>query len=439
METRAPYAIIATFVLSVAAAAFMFVYWFTASETGPARQTVLVIFKDSVAGLVAGAGVYFNGIRVGEVTRVYFDVKRPEQAFAEISVESGTPLQVDTRARLNTTLLSGSAAIALNGGKRGSPELTTKPGEALPTIWAEAAGLATISEQVQGTAAKAVKLRDDVNAVAAENRETVVATLNNVQAMFETLARNGPGLTRSIASISDAGAKIGPLGAKLETLGNEAAAIGQAVDPAQVSIITENAAGVMKTVQDNRPQTDMIAANMQALSPRLANLQPKLDKATTDAGRVVAAVDQTKIAHAMDNVTRFRAALDRTAQDREAALSNVDAIGEKLGSTSDRVAAIRKAYAAFIDSDGTRNAFTSVSGAIASIRKTSNNLDKRITEISTAFSRFGGTSSREFKSLGLDAGQTMKDLSRTGRDIQSNPSSVIFGGRPSTLPTYGGP
>jgi hypothetical protein len=105
---------------------------------------------------------------------------------------------------------------------------------------------------------------------------------------------------------------------------------------------------------------------------------------------------------------------------------------------SDRFARVRQQAADFIGSDGTTNAFSAVSRAAASIRRTSNNLSGYVQTIGTSITRFRGTSSREITTLGADAKRALDDAKRAGNHISNNPSSVIFGGSSQTLPTYNG-
>jgi phospholipid/cholesterol/gamma-HCH transport system substrate-binding protein len=434
METRAHYGIIGVFVLAVLAGAFLFVHWFSSSETGPRTETVLVVFEDSIAGLNKGSEVLFNGIRVGQVNRVYFDVKRPERAFAEVSIEQNTPLRVDTQARLNTTILSGYGVIVLNGGAPGAATLVAKEGEALPTIYAQRSGIASIIEQAQGLSGKAEALREQVNAIADENRDTLTATWNNIQALTETLSRNGPGLSKSMASISDAGAKLGPLGDKLSAVADDASAIKRAVDPNQVGVIMDRAAALRETITDNRPRLDTIQSNLSALSPRLGAIGPKAERAATDAGRVTASIDGDKVGRVASNIDKIQSTFARIRPDSDAVQQNADEIGQKFSGYSNRFDALRKQYAAFIDSEAGHSAFTSVGQAITAIRNTSNRLDTHIQAISTAISRFSGSSARDFRAVGTDAGRAMGDVSQTSRNLKRR-----FLGDQQRLPTYTGP
>ncbi|MDU2928384.1 MlaD family protein, partial [Bradyrhizobium sp.] len=68
METRAPFAVIGGFVLAAIVAIFGFVYWLNNTGGLGPRTSYHVQFEGSVPGLLVGAAVLFNGIRVGEVT-----------------------------------------------------------------------------------------------------------------------------------------------------------------------------------------------------------------------------------------------------------------------------------------------------------------------------------------------------------------------------------
>ncbi len=91
METRAPFVLIGAFVLVAIVAVFGFVYWLNnAGGLGP-RATYHVQFDGSVPGLLVGAAVLFNGIRVGEVTDLGLAADNARRVNATISVVSSTP------------------------------------------------------------------------------------------------------------------------------------------------------------------------------------------------------------------------------------------------------------------------------------------------------------------------------------------------------------
>ncbi len=94
METRAPFVVVGAFVLAAIIAMFGFVYWLhNAGGIGP-RTTYHVQFDGAVPGLLVGAAVLFNGIRVGEVTELALAPDHPRRVNATIAVASETPVVV---------------------------------------------------------------------------------------------------------------------------------------------------------------------------------------------------------------------------------------------------------------------------------------------------------------------------------------------------------
>src|SRR6516165_10900565 len=116
METRAPYVLIGAFVLAAIAAAFGFVYWLNNAGGVGKRDTYQVQFQGPVPGLLVGAGVLFNGIRVGEVTELALAHDDPRFVNATISVASTTPVRADTKVGLEFQGLTGVPVVALEGG-----------------------------------------------------------------------------------------------------------------------------------------------------------------------------------------------------------------------------------------------------------------------------------------------------------------------------------
>src|SRR3954454_6167099 len=100
METRAPFVIVGAFVLAAIAAIFGFVYWLNNTGGLGPRTSYHVQFEGSVPGLLVGAAVLFDGIRVGEVTNLGLAPDNPRRVDATISVASTTPVRTDTRIGL---------------------------------------------------------------------------------------------------------------------------------------------------------------------------------------------------------------------------------------------------------------------------------------------------------------------------------------------------
>ena len=125
METRAPYALIGLFVLAAIGAVFGFVYWLSNAGGLGERAVYRVRFENNVSGLLTGAAVLFNGIRVGEVIGLELSPDNPREVTATVAVATSTPVRTDTRAGLEFQGLTGVPVISLLGGDPAATGLAT--------------------------------------------------------------------------------------------------------------------------------------------------------------------------------------------------------------------------------------------------------------------------------------------------------------------------
>src|SRR3954452_17296696 len=188
METRAPFVIVGAFVLAAIAAVFGFVYWLqNTGGLGP-RTTYHVQFEGSVPGLLVGAAVLFNGIRVGEVSELGLAPGKPRGVNATISVASTTPVRADTKVGLEFQGLTGVPVITLEGGM-----LVANSGE-VPTLVADpGAG--------QGMTQAARDALRKVDSVLTENSGALKETIANFKVFSEGLARNTGKLDGIVAGL----------------------------------------------------------------------------------------------------------------------------------------------------------------------------------------------------------------------------------------------
>lgn len=441
METRANYAVVGIFTIAVIAAAFGFVFWFSGTDRGAKRSQYRVEFTGSVAGLAKGAPVLFNGIRVGDVTDVYFQSEKPQQAFAKIDVLPDTPVKEDTKASLDTALLSGTAVIALTGGSPGAPALQKKPNEDLPNIVAEKGGIGSLLESARGTADRATALLDNLNGIVTGNRDTINQTVRNLQVFSDALAKNAPALDNLLASVGKAAERIGPLAIKLEKLTDDTDALVTAIDRQRIARIVENVQDVTQTVASNREKLANIMQDTSTLVRGLSEATPKLDQALADAGRVVGAIDPVKLNGIVDNAGRFTTALGNSSRDVEQTARNANSLTAKLDAAAGRIDGVLKAAENFLGSaagqEG-KSTFESIRVAADAFAKASDNLNRRATQIAEGVTRFTGSGSREVQGVAVDARRTINDVGRAARNLERNPQSVIFGGGRATIPEYNG-
>jgi phospholipid/cholesterol/gamma-HCH transport system substrate-binding protein len=177
METRAPFVLIGAFVLAAIAAVFGFVYWLNNTGGAGPHASYHVQFDGSVPGLLVGAAVLFNGIRVGEVTDLGLAPDNPRRVNATISVASATPVRSDTKVGLDFQGLTGVPVVALEGG-------TLPAGTSAPSTLIAEPGAGQSMTQAARDALRRV------DSVLAENAEPLKDTIANLKVFSEGLARN---------------------------------------------------------------------------------------------------------------------------------------------------------------------------------------------------------------------------------------------------------
>ncbi len=201
METRAPHALVGLFVLAAICAAFGFAFWINNTGGLAERAVYRVRFENTVSGLLGGAAVLFNGIRVGEVTGLGLNSDNPREITATISVLASTPIRADTQAGLEFQGLTGVPVIALQGGSREAPSLVETKG--LPLITADASA----SQSVTETARQALRQLD---ALMADNSENLKSAIANLNTFTGALARNSDRVDSIVSGLERMMGATGP-------------------------------------------------------------------------------------------------------------------------------------------------------------------------------------------------------------------------------------
>ncbi len=177
METRAPYALIGALVLAAIGAIFGFVYWLNNTGSLGKRTVFEVRFENTVSGLLKGAGVLFNGIRVGEVIDLRLNPDHPRQVTAVISVAEGTPVRPDTHVGLDFQGLTGVPVIALEGRS----SMPAPP--SMPVLAADPNAGISMTQAARDTLRR-------LEAILAENSEPLRSMIANFNTFSAALARN---------------------------------------------------------------------------------------------------------------------------------------------------------------------------------------------------------------------------------------------------------
>jgi len=129
MENKAHYALIGTFVLLALFAIIAFVAWLSNAQFDQQFDEYEVTFNGAVRGLSQGSEVRFNGLKVGEVTKLGLDPQNSNSVLVDIQVAGDTPIDTKSFARLEPLGLTGLNYIQVFAGGDDFPLIKDLPGK----------------------------------------------------------------------------------------------------------------------------------------------------------------------------------------------------------------------------------------------------------------------------------------------------------------------
>jgi len=209
METRAPYVVIGSVVLSAIALAFFIII--KMSQTSSEFNEYDIIFTERVSGLSVGAAVRFNGIQKGEVDTLSIDPENPSIVVARVRVDKDTPVKTDTKAELEFVGFTGLAIIQFVGGSPEAPLLKDVSEDRVPKIGADMSGFGAFLEGSGDVMAQANRLLSD------ENINGISGIISNIETMTGAFADNEEDLVATIKNINKITTDLAQVTAKLDS------------------------------------------------------------------------------------------------------------------------------------------------------------------------------------------------------------------------------
>lgn len=193
METKARYVLIGLFTLFITGGVFGFIYWL--HNTGGLRERTVyrIRFENTVSGLLTGAAVLFNGIRVGDVTGLKLEPDNPKLVMVTLAIDPDTPVRTDSQVSLEFRGLTGTATVAISGGSAKAPLLKGTPGEP-PTLTANAAASQDMTQAVR-------EVLQHVDTILSDNSDALHNTLTNLDTFSQALARNSVSLDSIVSGL----------------------------------------------------------------------------------------------------------------------------------------------------------------------------------------------------------------------------------------------
>lgn len=193
MEKNANYAMVGLSALLLLMALLIFVVWLSRWQFRQENDLYDILFEGPVRGLNQGGEVHFNGIKVGEVTKIALDRTNPSRVIARVRVTSDVPIREDSSASLEPLSITGVSLIQISAGtaskrllKDVERERCEKRGlrECIPILRSQRSALSDLLAGGGTVLNRTIEVLDRANRVLSdENVKAFSATLSDVQAV----------------------------------------------------------------------------------------------------------------------------------------------------------------------------------------------------------------------------------------------------------------
>jgi phospholipid/cholesterol/gamma-HCH transport system substrate-binding protein len=189
MERNANYALVGLISAILFIGLVVFVVWLAGSGFSRNLDTYNILFHGPVRGLSQGGEVHFNGIKVGEVNRIFLDPKNSTMVIATVRVTPDVPVRSDSVANLEPQGITGVNYIQISAGTPTKPLLkTVTPEGSTPTIPAKGDALSGLLAGGGDIIQRALETLSRVNRVLSdENIKSMGDTMTNIRTVTDEL------------------------------------------------------------------------------------------------------------------------------------------------------------------------------------------------------------------------------------------------------------
>ncbi|MDO8380127.1 MlaD family protein [Phenylobacterium sp.] len=223
MEKDANYALVGLSTLILFLGLVIFGVWLAKVQFSRDYQLYDIIFQGPINGLTQGGEVRFNGIKVGEVTKIELARENPKNVVARARVTSDVPIRVDSVATLEPQGITGVNYVQISAGTPSKPLLReVTPDGKIPVIRSQRSTLSDLLEGGGTVLSRTVEALDRINKVLSDqNVKTFSAALSDTQAVTAELRERKAVIAdaqKALQSIDTAAQSISALGASGQNL-----------------------------------------------------------------------------------------------------------------------------------------------------------------------------------------------------------------------------
>jgi phospholipid/cholesterol/gamma-HCH transport system substrate-binding protein len=191
MEKNANYALVGLSSLILFIGMVIFVVWLARLRLNAEYDLYDILFQGPINGLSQGGEVRFNGIKVGEVTKIALDRTNPSRVIARARVTSDVPIRVDSYATLEPQGITGVNYVQITAGTSSKPLLKdTVPRGTIPILRSQKSALSDLLQGGGTVLTRTIEALDRVNGVLSDqNIKTFSLALSDTQAVTAELKK----------------------------------------------------------------------------------------------------------------------------------------------------------------------------------------------------------------------------------------------------------
>lgn len=292
MERNANYALVGIASILLFVGAIVFGVWLARFAVNRDYDVYDILFFGPVRGLSEGGEVHFNGIKVGEVTKLELDRRDPNRVIARVRLTADVPIREDSSATLEPQGITGVNYVQITAGTSAKRMLKdTVPAGEIPVIRSQNSALSDLLQGGGTVLTRTIEALDRVNNVLSdENVKTLSAALNDVQAITAE-ARERKAIIadaqKALQNIDAAAMEIGELSRStrglVETDGKRTLAeLAEAAE--ELKAATKDARSMISRLEG--PTTDFATTGLPQLTRAVTTLQSAAESLDRLVGEV---------------------------------------------------------------------------------------------------------------------------------------------------------
>lgn len=444
METRANYVMVGIFTLVTVLAAFGFVWWTAGFGDRGEVSTLRFRIHGSASGLVRGSVVMFNGVKVGDVTRVYIDVSNPSVAIADAQVDRMTPVTRSTQADVGLAGLTGQANIEMRGSNTDEPNLLDLASEqgSIAELTANPSAVSNLLESAQSLFQRADAVLLELEGFARDARGPLTQTLKNVESFSTALSDNADNIDEFLASVGSLSTSLTAVSGRLETTLSAAENLINTVDHEQVKSTIANVEQftaklntasndletIMRGVEAGVASITAFSSSANQTLARVDTIIESVDPATLRTAMTNFGHASTTVNNAVNDIGKVAQKVGERADDIDTIITDAQQLAAKLSKASDRVDGILVKVDSLLGSDDAGGLMAEASVTLKSFREVADTLNARMGTITDGLARFSGQGLREVDALVRDTRTSINRIERAITDLERNPQRIISGG-----------